>query len=227
MKRMFACFLCALAFQATAAAHVLDQYLQSAQIALASDGARVSLRLIPGVQVADRVFTLIDADGDGKISPREEQAYVRRVLEDIALEVDGRPAPFAVRAVQFPTRPEMNEGTGAIRLELAAEAALGTPGNHQLSFRNDHLPEFAVYLANALIPTTETISITGQQRDKLQHGLQVDFRVVSAEASVWPRRTGVLLLGTCLALLLPQWKRLRSFLRRVEDEQIHAKKTFS
>ena len=227
MKRLLACLLCAVAFQATAAAHVLDQYLQVAQIALAPDGARVELRLIPGAQVADRVLALIDTDGDGQISRAEEQAYARRVLQDIALEVDGRRAPLALTGVQFPSRREMNEGIGAIRLTLAAEAALGLAGEHQLSFRNDHLPELGVYLANALVPTTEAIKITGQQRDALQHGLQVDFRVLSADARAWPRWTGVLLFGLCLTLLLSQWKRLHGFLRRFEDKRINPKETFS
>ena len=113
----------------------------------------------------------------------------------------------------------MKRGNGSIRLDLAAEAALGTAGEHQLSFRNDHLPDLGVYLANALVPTTEAIRITGQQRDALQHGLQVDFRVLPATARAWPRWAGVLLFGLFLALLFPQWKRLR-VLRRFEDEQI-------
>src|SRR5262249_2676638 len=148
-----------------------------------------------------RVFALIDVDGDGQISSAEEQAYVRRVLQDIAVEVDGRREPLALTGVQFPSRREMNEGTSAIRLDLAAEAGLGAAGEHQLSFRNEHLPELGVYLANALVPTTDAIKITGQQRDALQHRLQVDFRVLTADARAWLRWTGVLLFGLCLALL--------------------------
>ena len=206
---------------------MLDQYLQVAQIGLTPDGAHIELRLIPGVQVADRVFALIDVDGDGQISPGEEQAYVRRVLQDITLEVDGRRAPLALTGVQFPSRQAMNEGVGAIRLDLASEAALSAAGEHRVSFRNDHLPELGVYMANALVPTTDAIKITGQQRDALQHGLRVDFRVLSVDARAWPRWTTVLLFGLCLTLLLPQWKRLRAHLRRLGDEQINAKKTFS
>lgn len=219
MKRLFAGLLCVCALNITVSAHVLDQYLEVAQIALAPDGVRVELRLIPGVQVADRIFALMDVDGDGKISPAEEQAYARRVLQDVALEVDGRPAPLALTEVQFPSRREMNEGIGAIRLDLAAEAAMDVAGEHQLSFRNDHLPELGVYLANALVPTTEAIKISGQQRDALQHGLQVDFRVISADARAWPHWTGVLLFGLALllfglflALLFSPGRRLRSFL---------------
>jgi hypothetical protein len=74
------------------------------------------------------------------------------------------------------------------------------------------------YLANALVLTTDAIKITGQQRDELQHGLRINFRMLSAGGPVWPRWTGVLLFVLCLALLLPLWKRLRGFLRRFEDE---------
>ncbi len=209
MKRLLACLLCAFAFQATAAAHVLDEYLQVAQIALAPGGARVELRLIPGVQVADRVFALIDVDGDGQISSAEEQAYARRVLQDIALEVDGRRAPLALTGVQFPSRREMNEGIGAIRLDLAAEAALGAAGEHQLSFRNDHLPELGVYLVNALVPTTSEIKLGGQERDPLQREMRLSFHVTPADTHGPRPWTGVLMLCLCLVLLFPRWKHLR------------------
>jgi hypothetical protein len=57
---------------------VLDQYLQVAQIALAPDGVRVELRLIPGVQAADRICTLIDAGGMGKFR-RQKSRLMRGV----------------------------------------------------------------------------------------------------------------------------------------------------
>ena len=227
MRRLLLCLLCACAQHMSASAHVLDQYLQVAQIALAPDGVRVELRLIPGAQVADRIFALIDVNGDGEISSAEGQTYARRAMQDVTIEVDGRRAPLALTGVRFPSRREMSEGAGAIRLELAAEAAFGAAGEHQLSFRNDHLPELGVYMANALVPTTDAIKITGQQRDALQRGLQVDFRELSADTRAWPRWKRVLLFGLCLALLLPQLKRMRSFLRRFEDERISVKKTFS
>ncbi len=190
---------------------MLDEYVEAAQISLAPDGARVELRLIPGVEVADRVFVIIDSDGDGQISSAEEQTYARRVMQDITLEVDGRRAPLALKGVEFPSRREMNEGVGAIRLDLAAEADLRGAGEHRLSFRNYHLPKLGSYLANALVPSTDAIKITAQQRDALQHELQVDFLVLYTDARTWPRWIGVLLFGLFLALLLTQWKRLRGF----------------
>lgn len=236
MRRLLTCCLCAFAFQATAAAHVLDEYVQAAQIALAPGGVRVELRLTPGVEVAGRVFRMIDSDGDGKMSPSEEEAYARRVLRDIALEVDGRRTPLALTKVQFPSRREMNEGNGAIRLDLAAEASLGASGEHQLVFRNDHLPELGVYLVNALVPATSDIKINGQTRDPLQREMRLSFHVSPQATShvtspvashVTPAATHglspwacVLILCLCLVLLISQRKPLRRYLRRRNDEQI-------
>ncbi len=218
MKLLLACFLCAFAFQAIAGAHVLDEYVQAAQITLAPSGARVELRLVPGLEVAHYVFRMIDIDGDGQISPAEEQAYARRVLQDIALEVDGQRAALALTGVQFPSRREMNQGIGAIRLDLAAEAALGVAGEHQLLFRNEHLPKLGVYLVNALVPTTE-IKISAQARDPLQHEMRLSFHVTPADTNKTPAQppagylkgplTGALMLCLCVALLWPQWKHLR------------------
>ena len=216
MRRPLAWLLCAFAFQATAAAHVLDEYVQAAQIALAPEGVRVELRLTPGAQVADRVFAMVDSDGDGQISQSEEQAYARRVTQEVALEVDGRRAPLRPAGGAFPSRREMEEGVGAIRLDLVAEADLGAAGEHQLSFRNGHLPELGVYLVNALVPTTSEIKIGGQERDPLQREMRLSLHVTPA-GRCGPRPwTGVLMLSLCLVLLIPQWKRLRRNLRRPE-----------
>ena len=219
MRRLLFCLLCASAVRITAPAHVLDQYLQVAQIALAPGGARIELRLTPGVQVADRIFALIDADGDGHISSAEEQAYARRVLQDVALEVDGRRAPLALTGVQFPSRLEMNEGVGAIRLNLAAEAALGASGEHQLFFRNDHLPELGVYLVNALVPSTSEIKISGQARDPLQHETRLSFQVAPSDTHRLRPWTGVLMLCLCLTPFFLPWKHLRHYLRRYNDDE--------
>lgn len=226
MKRLLACCLCAFAFRATAAAHVLDEYVQAARIALAPGGASVELRMTPGVEVAGRVFRLIDVNGDGQISPAEEQAYARRVLQDITLEVDGRHTPLALTVAEFPSRREMSEGIGAIRLGLTAEADLGAAGGHQLSFRNNHLPELGVYLVNALVPAESEIKISGQERDPLQREMRLSFHVNRADRrGPWPW-AGVLMLCLCLALLFPLWKPLRQYLRRRDDERIQAKNPF-
>jgi len=201
MKRLAAGLLCVCAFQATAAAHVLDEYLQVAQIALESDGVRVELRLIPGAQVADRIFALLDVDEDGQLSPAEQQTYARRVLQDVTLDVDGRRTSLALADVAFPLRREMTEGVGVIRLKLAAKSALGMAGDHRVEFRNDHLPELSAYLANTLVPASDKIAVLRQQRDPRQHELRVDLHTRTTTPR-WVWWTGLWLFGLCLALFV-------------------------
>jgi hypothetical protein len=206
MKRLLICFISICAVSVTVSAHVLDEYLQAAQIALAPDGVCMELRLIPGVELADRVFGLIDINRDGQTSSAEQQAYVQRVLQDIVLELDQHPLPLTLTTVEFPSRSELKKGDAAILLVLSAPATLATPADHQLTFRNNHLPKLGVYQANALVPTTNTISITRQQRDPQQHELQLHFRVVSvAQDKVVPTKEWMLwplLLVTVLCLTL-------------------------
>lgn len=95
----------------------------------------------------------------------------------------------------------MNEGLDAICLNLAA-------GAHQLSFSNDHLPELGVYLANALVPATNAIKINKQERDTLQRELRINFHATTDHGRGRLDWAGVLVFCLCLALLLPQWKRL-------------------
>ena len=138
-----------------------------------------------------------------------------------SLEVDGRRAPIALTGVRFPSRLEMNEGVGAIRLNLAAEAALGASGEHQLFFRNDYLPELGVYLVNVLVPSTCEIKISGQARDPLQREMRLSFHWAPADERGLRPWTGALMLCLCLALVYSQWKRLRQYLRRRMEIRNH------
>jgi hypothetical protein len=220
MKLLLACFLCAAGIQASASAHVLDEYVQAAQITLTHRSVKVELRLTPGVRVAQRIFTSIDSNGDGQISSTEEQGYAQQVMQDVALELDGRRTPLSLSSIQVPTLNEMNGGASAIRLDLTAETALDKNGEHQLSFTNEHLPKLSVYLVNVLVPSVDAIKVTGQQRDELQRRLQVSFlvnaeaqSVVSSDAPIvvdarthtLPRWVGVLLAGLCVVLLIRRW----------------------
>lgn len=227
MRQLLLGLLCACAWHVTVSAHVLDQYLQVAQIALAPDGVRIELRLIPGVQVADRICTLIDTDGDGQFTTVEEQAYAQRVWQDITLSFNGVNAPLMLSQLQFPGQQEMREGLGTIRLTFVATITLRAADHQQLNFRNNHLPELGVYLVNALVPTANEIKIRGQERDPLQQEMRLRFHVTAADTGGTARWTGVLVFFLCLLMLFPQWKHLRQFLSRYNKEQIRTKKTFS
>lgn len=217
MRLLFLSLFCLCLLQATVSAHVVDEFVQAAQLTLSSNGVAIELRLTPGVELADRAFAMIDRDGNGKISPAEEEAYARRIMQDLTLELDGQRMALTVKEIQFPSKSDMKAGVGVIQLSLWADASLRTLGDHQIAFRNHYLPKLSNYLANVLVPTTEGIRITGQQRDALQQELRVNLRVNSADAPVplsiapvaGPRWPKILMSLAALALVSIIWLALR------------------
>jgi len=133
--------------------------------------------LTPGVDVAPLVFSLINTNHDGRISEAEGRAYANRVLEETAIEVDGRRQHLDLVSFQYPSFQEMTAGVGTIRIEARASWR-GTPGRHSLSYQNNHRPDLGVYLVNALVPASREIEITEQNRDPRQRGIRLGFNVM-------------------------------------------------
>jgi hypothetical protein len=195
-----------LATPAPARAHRLDEYLQATRITI--DAARVGLEvdLTAGAAMASEVFAWIDTNRDGQISSVEGEAYARQVLRSLVLSVDGRAMSITLVDVRFPQYGEMSRGVGTIQVRATAELSASRAGRHQVSFVNTHRPERSVYLVNALVPTDPRIQIGGQQRDRAQHGLTLDY-AVGGSAS-WAR-TWSLLAALGMAGVLGMTRRPR------------------
>ena len=169
-------------FVAAAWAHRLDEYLQATRFALSPDQIVLEMDLTPGVDVAPLIFFSISTNHDGQISDAEARAYVNRVLNEIVLELDGRRQHLEPVRSQFPSLQEMRDGTGAIRIE-ARSAWACAPGPHLVFFRNNHQPDRAAYLVNALVPKSRSIEITGQRRDPLQREMRLGFNLIKLAGS--------------------------------------------
>jgi len=196
------------ALSAGVSAHRLDEYLQTTRIAILPDRAHVELDLTPGVAVADQVVQRIDKDGDAALSVEEQQTYARQVLSATELRIDGTPLQTTLVAAHFPDVEAVKRGEGTIRIDVDVVVPLLTAGRHQLFFDNANDPDSAVYLANALMPETDRISITRQVRDAVQRELTIDFDVrgtpaLSAGESVF------LALAGAAVVLLPLLRRSR------------------
>jgi hypothetical protein len=59
---------------------------------------------------------------------------------------------------------------------MEAALTLG-PGAHWLFFRNDSATAESVFLANALVPESDRVGVTGQERDFHQRQLTVLFEL--------------------------------------------------
>src|SRR5262245_17279005 len=101
-------------------AHRVDEYLQAALLNLAGGRVEINLRLTPGIEVLGKVLATIDRDGDGVISPFEQQAYAEMVRREVSLTVDNELMPLSVASVTFPPLREMKEGVGEIAIRFEA-----------------------------------------------------------------------------------------------------------
>ena len=209
-----ACFLAA-ALCVPAAAHRLDEYLQATLISLAPDHVTLEVNLTPGVEVFERVAAPIDANHDGQLSAEEQDAYAKRVLGDVALDIDGRPRALALVESLFPPLADMRAGLGTIRLKLRAPVEVTGAGGHRLFFRNRHQSAASVYLMNALVPLGG-IEIVEQHRDYLQTEIGIDYRQRQAaggtagnSGSAWLVAGGMGIAALLGSLLERRWRRSR------------------
>ena len=160
-----------------APAHRLDEYLQAARVDLAADRIDVDLDLTPGVAVANRVFKMLDTNGDGRISRAEAQAYARRVLAEIPIELDHQPQKLEVLDIHLPATNEWQGGLGIIRLAAGKRNLQLAPGPHVLTLTNHHFAAFSVYQVNALTPRKPALRIIAQSRDENQQGYRLEFEL--------------------------------------------------
>jgi hypothetical protein len=189
-------------------AHRLDEYLQAARISVGPDRARVELELTAGTAVADAVLADLDRDRSGTISTQEAAAYAADVRDAVTVEIDGARVAVDVVDTRMPEIEAVRRGEGAMHIDLAAMLPPLRPGTHHLLYRNGHRPEISVYLANALVPDSDRVTIAAQRRDVDQHQVVVDY-VLDAN-----RTTGMRIwFGISIAVVLlaagSLWRRTR------------------
>ncbi|MFW7266444.1 hypothetical protein ACMAUO_00580 [Gluconacetobacter sp. Hr-1-5] len=161
---------------APAQAHRLDEYLQATTIALARQGITLRLRLTPGMDVAQRVIGQIDRNGDGILSPGEQQGYAQRIAGALSLSLNGQSLALHPRAGAFPGLDALKGGAGVIDIVFDVKTALGN-GPYRLAYRNGASSLETVWLVNCLLPQDASIHILQQKRSKDQSVYQLDFRV--------------------------------------------------
>jgi len=194
--------LCVLAASTTVEGHRLDEYLQAARVDIAPDRIELPLELTPGVAIAPRVLAEIDLDGDRTISAAEADGYARRILGGLSLDVDGQLLTPALVDHAFPRIEDVVQGNGIVRLRFVAMLPRLGDGPHHLRYRNANRTDIGVYLANALVPASDRVSVTDQRRSINQQELIVDYTLRAEAPSSW---RSFFLAGIVAAIGLTGW----------------------
>jgi hypothetical protein len=180
--------------------HRLDEYLQASRIEISTAQVVIELDLTPGSAIAESVVAAIDRNHDGLATLEEARSYADDVRKSTQLELDGQRLDLRLISTQAPDPDALRSGVGTIRLRLGA-GWTGTPGAHQLLYRNVHREDVSVYLANVLAPATPRIRITAQDRDVRQRELRLGYEVTAATPqwpSWWAALLGVAVLSAAL-----------------------------
>lgn len=178
-------------------AHRLDECLQTSFVSVEPGRVGLSVSLTPGVDVVDGFLRIMDADGDGKLTNVEAEAYAEKLRADLSLRIDGNPLTLRPTKAAFPALGELKEGQGILALEFSAAWKADRRGLHRLVFENSHRTNVSVYIANALKPESPRIVIGRQERDFIQSRLAFDFEMIR---SVAPTSAQILFLGGATAL---------------------------
>ena len=168
-----------------AQAHRLDEYLQAARLSLGPDGVALELDLTPGVAVAPEIMAIIDRDANAAISLEEARAYGQAVMSDVRLTLDGHAVDVKLERVEVPSAADLRDGLGTIAVRASGGVDRLAPGRHSLRFQNDHHPDGAAYLINALAPGDPAISVVGQHRDPTQRHGRIEYEIQPASAARW------------------------------------------
>jgi hypothetical protein len=155
--------------------HVLDEYLQSTLVGIEPGDIRLKINLTPGVEIAEKVISQIDHNGDGAISKGESAAYAEMLKRDLAVRLDGREMQLKLIASNIPELAELRSGHGIIQMELAVTPCSFSGGSHQLTFENRHFASLGVYLFNAARSQSATIRIVRQNRNVNQSRGEIEF----------------------------------------------------
>jgi hypothetical protein len=188
-------------------AHRRDEYLQAARLAIDPDRVQIVLDLTPGIAVADAILTEIDGDANRSFSAAEARAYAERVLSAIALDVDGMPLRVELVDSAFPAIDTVRLGEGTTRIHAVAPMPRLADGLHHLRYRNTYRSDIGVYLANALVPDSDRVTVAAQRRDVDQRDLVVDYRLRGDRTTRVRQGLSVSLAGALVLVVNVWWRR--------------------
>jgi hypothetical protein len=164
-------------------AHQLDEYLQATLVEIEPTNIRIRINLTPGVEIADKVLSLLDGDGNGAITPSEIAQYGESLKRDLTVRLDGREVEVRFTHPKVLTMSELKSGDGILPMEYVLETGSLPAGAHRFGLENRHLPDISAYLFNAARPAVSSIQVTKQTRNQNQSRGEIEFSVEPAAKS--------------------------------------------
>jgi hypothetical protein len=194
---------------------VLDEYVQSTLVAIEPGDIRLKINLTPGIEIAEKVLSQIDHNGDGAVSRDESAAYAEMLKRELIVQLDGHETRLNLTACNIPPLDELRSGDGIIQIEFSLRPSRVSRGTHRLTLENRHFGSFGVYLINAARPQSASIRIMKQIRNANQSRGEIEF-IYEAVRPVSVAGAGIF---ACITVALVTSLALLSRIRRVRLTQ--------
>lgn len=131
--RGFEGFLGAMFLAAAAHAHPHAETDRQAALTLSSEGAVITLIVVPGTRDGPGVAQDLDADRDGAVSDAEAVGLAQLWFAEAVLTVDGRRTHLELLSARADDLDRLASGTGAVFATASAEVAMGAVGTVSLT----------------------------------------------------------------------------------------------
>ena len=154
--------LLAVAMAQAAAAHPVDEVVQSAYLMITPERLRLQLEITPGPEVAATVLRSLDANHDHLLTRAETRAFGERVLRQTVLAIDRKVVAWRFDQIGVPSYAMLEQQAGTIQL-FADAPLVQNRKRRNLSFRNGYRPARGPTTTN-IFALPGTYTFTGQRR---------------------------------------------------------------
>ena len=165
-------------------AHRVEGLLQASLVEILPSQVGVEVTLAPGIDVAPKIFALLDTNGDGGFSEIESVVWSELFMARQSVTVDGQSLPLNLKSIRTTPLAEMTNGHAEIVVYFTADLGRLARGPRTIVCANRYEPISCSFQSNGLVPRAPGVRISSHRRDDRQQEviLAAEFTDLAAPA---------------------------------------------
>ncbi len=166
-------------------AHRAAGLLQASLVEVLPTQIGVQVTLVAGLDIAPKIFALLDTDGDGELSEIESVIWSELFMARQSVTVDGKSVPLKLKDLRTSPLAELTNGHTEIVVHFTADLGRLACGPRTIVCANRYEPIPCAYQINGLVPKSPGVRITSHRRDEREKELTLaaEFAMPTALAT--------------------------------------------